>query len=67
MRVSRLFERISLIGLGRVKEGALSECRQQLSRTFVPSERRIALNQVACCMHVPAVRGFADTVLFEYN
>ena len=57
-------KKVSLIEL---KEGqdALSEYRQQLSRTFAPSERRIALSQVACCRHVLAVRDFADTVLLN--
>ena len=49
----------------RVKEGAPSEYRQQLFRTFAPSEKRTALSQVACCRHVLVVRGFADTVLLN--
>lgn len=58
-------EKNKLNRVRRVKESALSEYRQQLSRTFAPSEKRIALSQVACCMHVLAVRGFADTVLLN--
>jgi hypothetical protein len=49
----------------RVKDDGLFERHRQLSRTFVPSERQITPSQVACCMHVLVVRGFAGTVLLN--
>jgi hypothetical protein len=65
MRVGCLFEKNKLNQVKKAKEGAPSEYRQKLSRTFAPSERQIALSQVACCKHVLAVRGFADIVLLD--
>lgn len=67
MRVGCLFKKIKHNRVEEVKEGALSEYRQQLSRTFAPSERRIAPSQVACCRHVLAVRDSADTVLLNID
>lgn len=65
LSVRKINKKISLVGLKRNKEGALSEHRLQLSHTSVLSEMRITPSQAACCMHVLAVEGFADTVLLN--